>query len=528
MLRFKRTFSIGFPILGPTLKAELLKVINHDQLLPIRNQITQELLKGEDSDINSELLKLIGKSEVSLQKKIEMNNYLIEKLTKFDYSIATRHSKNVIYHKMKFSNNAFIEMLKYNPGRNVNSWQLFLENRNSIKVNDEIILNILRKVIYFDQADLDDSKTNMNEQDLARSVVLINMLKDKSLIDEDTTKRLGEQIVLNDMSFVLSFLKGINIPIHTVLENLDLTKITGYNLIGIFEFYNFNIIKEHPELLEAILSLLGKNDTVIPPNDLVQKIKDFETELMNPVNKNLIGENISFACPKSYATSDYFKKIYHDIVEAGVDKTNIQIAVELLRIVGRYKNDIEHATTLLKKYMENIRDFKDYNEKMETELFHQMFLNNAYLALNNPDKMDQCMQNMLHYSKKITSKDHVSTEMTDVQKSVLLLVYSKVDPSKALNYFNDNIETTSKEQNSITNISPSARLIESFILVQLAEKDIHLARVIFERAHIEGIIKTASEKKMIKKILSEYGEAMENGNVDLMVKHIINELIRKY
>lgn len=508
-MRCFRTSKVVHNLVNP-IPSEITKIISHKAFHPIRENIQKELKKGNDTKIAQILDDSIDVANIPVSEKGILHNMIIEGMTKHDYSIVMRHANRLVKSNQKLSTEALIEMILHNPGRVSSSWEMFLENKEYVnRINDEILYTVLSKIISFDKVDVQDGKKNLTLRDLTRSIILINFISDKNIIENDMIKKLINRIFELNAPFCIPLLKGLDIPISYFIENFD--SLSNYQMYQMFKLYGIYSLSSNKEQLNRIVSNIGKNEKIGLNEEEFNSFELFQEEVKLIEQQMKTIYHTPNSCFEEYETKDDFENIEKEIFDLGLDKNNVDLSLLLMDITGMFKNNIPKTYKLYEKYIK----IYDNSKKLFSPRLFQII---AYQAYKNVDR------SILDSAKKYISSNNVNNSSVDILRT-LILVYSKLDVNESLEIFNSNIQMLSNEKFADNNLSEKSQLTEALLIAFLANNDLDFARVIFEGGVREKIISSPSEVKRIKKIMSDYGEAFENKtSIAYMDGLITNEL----
>lgn len=448
---------------------------------------------------------------ISFDERVNIHNKLIEEMTRYEFAVAAIHSKELQKISAQLSIPAFIEVLRNNPGRVKSSWEFFEENYKLVKKSDQALVSVIEKLVYFDPVDIQDGKSKMTVQDLARTICLISLLEEKSNLPQ----HIWEKIILNAIQTNSSIVLPVifeGIPNHyEITLPLDLAEITDYQIISLLSKRNLDsLFKDNKELFVKYFSLLGVNDTIHLTEDEIQAYDALNKELERL--KKCVEIDLQTPELPKFKTQESFDEIVSYIISSELDKNELDWARMMLRYLGLHKGDTKMALKLYHEYL--MAHPSHYGD-----LMYEMFLCFAYQSfVGSNDKLLQVAETLV--PSDIDSKTRVNI------LRALILVNSKSDPHQSLQIFNNNIQNTSKEKNPITEISDSALLVEALILAFLRNKDRDFAHVIFEGAAREKIIDGPTSVKRIKNILTLYGESIEQDQCQKVMDEEIERVLK--
>ncbi|QEU60717.1 hypothetical protein KDRO_D04110 [Kluyveromyces lactis] len=458
----------------------------------------------EPYELSATFKNILKEGELTPNQRIQVHNKLIEELTKFDFAVAAIHLKELEQISGPLSVPAFIQVLENNPGRVKSSWEYFEENFDTVKLSDDALITVLNRLVNLDPIDIRDGKKVMTVTDVARTIHVINLIKDKSKVSHEVWNKLIENIILSNTSVVLPKVFEI-IPLQLDIPETseELTHLQLYNLIHLKTLRN--LFETEQNTFIRLFSLVGTHDSVPITEKEAQAYESFVKDF------NAIGENLGLESSDSVAskigTGSTFEEMLSFIKEAEIDKKQLSFAKMLLRYLGMHKGDTKRALEFYHEYLMAHPSHAD-------ELMYELFLSFAYQSfVHSNDKF-------LQVAESLIPPDSCDKHKLNVLRC-LILVNSKFNVDRSLDIFNKNIQSISKEKSPITNTSDAALLCEDLVLAFLRNKDRDFAHVIFEGAAREKIIDGPTAVKRVKNILTLYGESIEEKNcTEIMDKEI--------
>lgn len=446
-------------------------------------------------------------SEISVEERVKIHNLLIEELTKHDFAVATIHLKELQKLSGSVTIPAFIELIKYNPGRVKTSWEIFVENFEMVKGFDEPMILVLEKLVTFDDAELRDGKAAMNSIDIARSIFLLDFIKNKGSIPENIWNKLKNDIISSEASVflpkVLEFSRSSNSFEVDVLSKFQL-----YYLLGSGDLKN--LFYEDKDKFVKFFALVGTEDSIT--------LSERENDVYQSVIKELghlhqhfgLGEPASV--PTVIKTQDSFERLI-DFVELNeLDKKDLSYAKMLIRYLGLHKGDIKRA---MESYHNSLMSHPSHSDELMYELFLS-FVNQAFVNSND---------RLLNVAETLIPSGTTAGNKLSILRA-LILVNSKFNLDSCLEIFNSNMKELSREKSPVTGTSDAALLCEALIMAHLRNKDRDFAHVVFEGAAREKIVDGPTAIKRVKTIFTLYGESIEEENFTEIMDREIERIFK--
>ncbi|CDO93705.1 unnamed protein product [Kluyveromyces dobzhanskii CBS 2104] len=503
----RRHFHSSIPVLEKLLKkpwAESLQRVLALESVPESFRNREQLRSLEPYGLSDSFKDLMQNADLSTNQRVQIHNKLIEELTQFDFAVAAMHLKELQHISGSLSLPAFIQVLENNPGRVKSTWEYFKENFDTVKTSDDALVSVLNRLVNFDPIDVRDGKKVMTVTDVARSVHILSLVKDKSKISVELWTKLVNNIILSHTSAVLPQIFEVMPSSHNISElPEDLTQLQVYGLHTHRDLNN--LFEADQDKFMRLFSIVGTHNEIPVTEQETQAYEAFVKEF------NYVAESLKFPSKDlmtiNIPTEMIFEEIVTFIKKTEIDKSHLAYAKMLLRYLGMHKGDTKRA---LEFYHEYIMAHPSHSE----ELMYEVFLSFAYQSfVHSNDKF-------LKVAETLIPSDSYDDHQLNVLRC-LVLVNSKFNPDRSLDLFNKNIQILSKEKNPITNTSDAALLCEDLILAFLRNKDRDFSHVIFEGAAREKIIDGPTAVKRVKNILTLYGESIEEENcTEIMDKEI--------
>ncbi|CCK73034.1 Mrx12p KNAG_0M01810 [Huiozyma naganishii CBS 8797] len=515
MLTFKRSFSKCLKLseqLKPSLHKAYQELFQQKCFDPIRDQLPEDLKDLDPYEVSSKIGESLSqRPKTSFKQQGFIHNAMIEQLAGHDYSIATIHSKKLQEINEPLTSKALLEVIKNNPGRVNSSWELFVTYSKIFgTLSQDILLEVLNKVVYFDSAEINDGKKALDIYDITHAIYLLDHISDRNLIKRGLIDKLTKDTIDLDASYILPALLNFDPSFDLFLEKLD--KLTPYQLYLIYPYVPKDLLKTNKELLYAMLSNIGENKIIDFTDEETAAfhsiVEQFESVKLKLSDNSWNPESTLNMKPVS--TESEFDDLLDFISKEDLHKSDIGLAKKVLRSIGMFRNDT-------KLFMELYRILLSSHCGKEEDIFFEVFLAMAYQSFKTADKASW---EFAEAFVPETASDATRAKILTVQ----ILALSKFDIDESLKIYNANIQQLSKEKNNKTETSPSDNLTEALILGYLANKDLDFARVILEGATGSKTLSGLTAVKSIKQALSDYGEAAENGEIDTLM----NEKILRY
>ncbi|KAL6949898.1 hypothetical protein ACO0QE_000565 [Hanseniaspora vineae] len=450
--------------------------------------------------------------------KAKIYNTLIEELSKYDYAVGSISMLKLESMKQSPTLPAFMEMVKYNPGRKLPTWEMFKEHLDLFdligdkKVCDKAMLILLSKLVALDPIEIEEGKKLPDSKDLTRIVFLLNNMSDELVfqIEKSVLDKIYEYILATSSTILLTpFLNKISsrsdydVPI-TLDELLmtDLQKVTT----------NIHKVKKDANNQQAIHELIemankhAKSNGVIAP--FVTEEKPAEAIMTEVQRVNKLCSTSSLPTELKVSETLCLSKVVEDLF-ASIDFTkDVQLLTSAMRNIGTINGDLKKCMEL---YHSNLQHHEDKMELLQFEGFLS-FATKAY-ETNNFKLFEQSLFLLPQRSDDL--------ELSNKVVRTLILLNSKFDIEKSLELFNNNIkrfrETVHGRENddsvdkkgAKSGLSLAGLLTQCLMLAHLSRKDRDFAHVIFEGAAREKIISGPTATKQIKSLLAFYGEILE-------------------
>ncbi|CCC69865.1 hypothetical protein NCAS_0D02840 [Naumovozyma castellii] len=514
MLVFKRSFFVSakyFRALDKNLLLSYKKLFSDPCFNELRRRLPNNVEELEPYLLSKSLEPILETSSLPKEQHSVIHNKIIEELTKYDFGIATMHSKQLKKINQPLSINSFIEIIKNNPGRVSSSWELFCKYYAELpNIPDSILTTLLEKVITFDAADLEDEKKTMDVSDVAHSLIILDMIASKDSVKPELLEKLALAMLDKNISYTLPLVLKY-VPITILMKKVG--ELTASQYYWVAKSYSFDEYKDDKQLLLRLLKSIGENTNIklsadeLEANKLLNDLLQSEGSL---ILKEPFAQNIEIR--ETILTTNLFNDLMDNIQKENLDTTEILFAKSILRILGMYRNDVPSFFDFHEIYLSK---FPDHLEELMFETFKVLAFQ-SYRTSN---------ESLLQYAEAFC-ENIKSPKMVITMLRVLILANAKFDVAKSLDLYNSKIQTLSREKDDVTGMAPSDLVTQSLILAYLSKQDIDFARVIFDGAVGERVITGLPSVTEIKKLMAKYGDAVENGDVKEIVDEEILALLK--
>ncbi|CCD26775.1 Mrx12p NDAI_0I02060 [Naumovozyma dairenensis CBS 421] len=521
MLLFKRAFSVSRRAFSANKKDFTIvskQILNDPCFDIIRKDLTLSLpsIPKDPYTLSSDLNNLLKASKkLPPSHHSAIHNKLIEELAKYEFGIATIHSKFLETLGKPLTTEAFIEIIKNNPGRVNSSWELFTKYLDQFtELQDDILLCVLEKMVHFDAVDLADGKLDMTVEDICKSLILVEMISKKRLIPENIAITLVKNMLKQKVSFQLPSIIGLcKTPIFDLIE--DLTELTSRQVYDVYKALPFDVVATNKEFLQKAVAIIGENLQIVLTEEEKENATSFKKimEGLRLEYPKLNGSNPDYEILTApIDTKTDFIDTLNELARTNLDTTDIHLAKNILRSIGVFRGDM---TSFFQFYRLYISKFPDHSSDLTFETFlalsYQSYkTSNTTLAEYAEAFIGNCTEPDLHAKMLI----------------VLILTKSKFNIDDSLDIYNKNIQSLSKEKNEAANLSSSDLVTESLILAYLSKQDVDFARVIFDGAVGEKVVEGLTAVRRIKNILSEYGEAVTKEDFESVMEDKILKVMQ--
>lgn len=476
------------------LAAVYSSILNDQNILHVDNLSLPKLIKLEPYQFVKALYDLVKEDNAGKEASTNLFNRCIEKLTRYDFAVATIGLKKLENLDANLTSNSMIELIKWNPGRVNTSWELFIKYGVSLNENrDSILLETLKKQLYFDKAVLEEGEKRLNSSDVAKCIYLIDAIRDKSVINESITSHFVEVIIEGKFTCILPYL----------LESVDFNlaslgsvaqDMSPLQIYYIAKHFDFDSVHSISPLFDKVMATLGTINLIEPLPEEVTHFNDLKTDLKSL--KALAGgvrEWHDSLIMKAEDTSTLFYSYVSEIEHKCCRDKYYSLNRAILRYLGCYKSDLGSFNRL------HTLCCSVYPKHMN-ELDFEKFLTFSMMGYQNNDRP------MIKKAQKLYSRSYgksVFIQMTQV----CILVFSKFDIDLSLTIYNDGINLASDEIISSRNFTEKEALLLCLIQSYLNNGDLDFARLLFENAVQLKILKTEVAKKELKQMLRSMYES---------------------
>lgn len=485
-------------------------IFYHPSFQSLRNRLPVELNDLDPFQFSESLNKVISEACISEDEKSLIHNTLIEKLTKYEYGISTLHTKKLKELGRSPTYKSIIEIIRNNPGRVADSWELLLKFGSTLQsLPDEILVTTLENVSLDTKGNTSERKA-LSVKSIAQSVLLLENISQKERIKPETLENILVSALETDMTCVLPLILSFGVPSLKIFEKRS-DFLTPSQIYQIRKFTSFDLLKENTELLYKCIDILGQNATIEPTEKEVENFEMLKSEILK-LSKDMPSVWKVYSLQTGpQDTTDAFSGLFDEIQTDKLDRRNLHVARKLLRIFGTYRDNTKISLELYHNYL--ISYPSDSHD-----LMFETFLALSFQSYKTSN------ETLLEYAQAFIPVDGSQSLLANIYR-VLILVNSRFNIEKSLEVYNENIDRFSKENDTETNVSPSGLLAESLILAYLTKSEIEFARVIFEGCAREKVFKGPTAVKRVKKLLSIYGEALESESVtEIMEQELLKTL----
>ncbi|ODV87881.1 hypothetical protein CANARDRAFT_26069 [[Candida] arabinofermentans NRRL YB-2248] len=487
------------PTLAQSGNVQYDKIINqhHDFISETsdKNEIDQMY------DLSNELLKLIITDQsLSSEQKNKYLNLLIEKFTKFDYSVFATVSRKLDMSNLSLE--SIIEVIKYNPGRVNSSWELFKKFKGT-PANDELHIQVLKKLINGDKMEIQDGNVAL-DLNKAKSVLEVYLLlKDKSLLDDATKKRFITEFIKLDLAKAITIIETSSELIEEILNESKDLKNSDH-------FYLYASLKEEERQLSA--SLLKK---LLNPISNLQMVKLEESENFKAL---LEGQPLYLG---DHTPASSTQEIIDQITKLETDQDDQSTRKDILKSLGFHSRDMEGAIEKFDKFQtkvpESSRELNELRSIASLIFVHECIESNKSDLLQFAEVL--IPQSPLPPASNLASLILYHGWFGNGEKA--LDIYNK-----SLNLFMSKPGESSEEKNVFIekeDAESRGKLIHALVLSTLLTGDLELAQFIKSKCKENNLLDSPSEIRM-NESFKAYGELVENSKSDMV---LIREGMRK-
>lgn len=475
----------------PNLSEVYVDLFEQQCFKSLRSQLPQHLDDLEPHQLSQSLNEIISKSGMSKKEASLIHNSLIQKLSKFEYGISTLHSKELQKIGESPNYNSIKEIIRNNPGRVLDSWELLF--KYAPKLSDELLATALESIVSLNAVDKSE-KRDFSTLAAAQCIILLDNISQKEVVKPELIEKLLIYALDNDLSYVLPSILSFGLSSLKVFES-RYENVTPLQIFLLNKFCPFDLLKQSKSLLYKTIDILGRKATIEGnENELLHA-----EILIQDVSRLKLGIPSSWRVPDVVArpqdSSMAFLKLFDQIHTDKQDRNDFTVAQKLMRIFGTYRDNTKISLELYHSYLTSYPGFSH-------ELMFETCLALAFQSYRTSN------QTLLRYSEAFIPPDAHPSMLANIY-CALILANSKFTVDESLEIYNNCIDQFSNENDPKTSISPQGMITESLILAYLSKAEIQFARVVFEGAVREGVIKGPTAIRRVKKLLSLYGDAIE-------------------
>lgn len=480
------------------------KLFNHECFEPIIDKLPSKFEHFSPYELSQYINEMLDNTSVKKDQISLIHNRLIEELSQYEYGISTVHAKKLKQIGGKLSKKSVVEIIKNNPGRVHDSWELLMQYPKSWWT-DDLLLAALENTVSTKTLK-ENGERHLPLKYLAECVLLLARFKNKDIVDPDMLDFLVEAILEQRATEVLPVMLNFGMPsLKPFSERLnDLTLFQTYQL---YKSYPLNLLATNEKLFLKVVYTLGTNSNI----NMCQEELDASQKMQGYIST--LSQESGICDVLVLDGKTHLEKLQEDYVhvreyieEKRIDRCNFTLAKTLLRVEGVYKGDSSKALELYHSYLLSYQNRAD-------ELMFEIFLCLAAQSYKSSNPA------LLKYAQAFISADYTEENVTNTVR-VLILAHSKFDVDKSLEIYNENIGTFIKRNDDTFS---SGLITESLILAYLANNDLDFARVVFNGALREKVLSRVNSIKNVKSLFKLYGDAMEESKT----LEVMNEEVSK-
>ncbi|EAZ63303.2 hypothetical protein PICST_28145 [Scheffersomyces stipitis CBS 6054] len=387
-------------------------------------------------------------------------------------------------------------LIDVNPGRVLNSWELFKKYEHLVEeIDHQLINSLFEKLLNGEKSEIsddpNDAKYKITMENLEKIKYLLQTYTRSSDSYNSTLMKLVDRLVEDEYVVFINFLLHEELLSSEFLINhLSTSKttsnISNYAYLSIFKKV-FDITPEllNKEQLVSALDILGNSN-------VLEEINKSQDKLASEIADSASFKFVHSPLDLGQLRSDILKYIEVNLLDLDKSPESLLIRLKLIEAIGIENNDLDNV---LKKYHTYQTHEKFGIELVQTKLL-QAFV---YQAIN----LDN--ESFVTIAETLQPTDNHGLPVKVLQ--LLMIAHANFDSEKSLRYYNDYIQRVSKGINEHTKRSASGLLTESLILSQLYGNDRNFATLVFEMAIDKGVISDELEISLIKKLFKVYGES---------------------
>ena len=348
MLRFQRYFSASRNLLKTVSKHELesyTSLLKQPYFHRISNHLNSKVEELEPYELSDEVTKAVRELKFNDQEASIVHNKLIEELTRHNFGIATIQSKILKELKQKLTLDALLQVIKYNPGRIKSSWNLFIDNVKGLKeVPDELLLEVLRKLVNFDSADIKDGKKAMTVNDISNASYILSKVQDRKLVDQGLIDKITRYILETDATDCLPIVLSYT-PSFAIFET-KFAELTPLQTYYIFNFYPFEILRSSKEYVYNLVKFTGRPSLLKRTEEESQAEKSIKEQI--EVIKKTVDENwdLQIHPVDTAIVEKNFFRILEDLKSGQKLENDFSLVKMVLRIFSLTRSNIEEFMDL--------------------------------------------------------------------------------------------------------------------------------------------------------------------------------------
>ncbi|KAK6459330.1 uncharacterized protein RJT20DRAFT_124553 [Scheffersomyces xylosifermentans] len=396
-------------------------------------------------------------------------------------------------------------LIEVNPGRVLQSWELFKTFEDRIQEVDHLLVNrVLEKLLNGEKVDStvegeeqdENAKFKIPLENLEKvHYLLTKYIQQNGNVDyviyQETLVRLIDRLIEDELVVFVDLLLHNDFLSLEFLKNyfgersLN-TESANYTYLSIFK----KIFETSPEMLtkEDLVSCLDLITDAKGIDEINSKQAKLSTELNEAIS---VGYEFTPVVP-SRLQDEILRYIESSNLDLDKSPESLLLRLKVIEIYGMEKDDID---TALKQYHSYQTHDKFGIELVQTKLL-QAF---AYQAINQDNETFVTVAETL----QPTESEGLPIKVLQI----LMIAHSNFESEKSLDYYNDYIQRVSKDLNEHTKRSPTGLLTESLILSLLFDNDRNFASLVFEMAIEKGVISDELEISHIKKLFRVYGDS---------------------
>ncbi|SCU79319.1 LAFA_0B02256g1_1 [Lachancea sp. 'fantastica'] len=485
-----------------SLYKNILKEKPFQQLVQTKN-LNEELSPYDFSEF---VLKgLAGKQDLNIDRSL-LHNRVIESLTAHDYGVGSVHAKELQKLGGQLSPKSLAEIIKGNPGRVKSSWEIFTDNWKTAKDSQEVLGTIFTKLLSFDSADIADGKTDLTLQDVTKSIFLLSLIEDVSIIQDDAWEALLRACLATKATTIVPYILKHYKPSETFLLNEDL-QLTDYQTCQLFQQNPEVLLCENSSMFRDVFTILGQNEFVQLTEEELEADRSIQHDLQ--AMRQTSNSSFSISSPAKLATKDSFDSFLAVVEHSDSESDTVkELYTTAVRSLGIYKNDVNRASL-----------FFDKVKKPHPRLYDEMFLVYTFNGVKGADEM-------LIKEAMAFSPNQNPEALPSIISRGLIAGYSVFDLEKSLTVFNDNIKSSNKKPSDNNSVSDAALLTEALVVAFLRNKDRDFAQVILEKAASEQILPSKTAVQLVKRHLTSYGTMLEESDFDQNLQNMVLDYIK--